>query len=80
MQATIEDLNIILGALDSCKTKEEIMHNVKLPADVVDEVLNTLRKLGKISKDDFTNVFCPIERVAGEMSNSCNQICNAMRE
>ena len=80
MQATIEDLNILLGALDSCKTKEEIMHNVKLPADVVDEVLNTLRKLGKISKDDFTNVFCPIERVAGEMATSCNQICDAMRE
>jgi hypothetical protein len=80
MQATIEDLNIILGALDSCKTKEEIAKNVKLPMDVVEEVLEYLRKTGKISKDEFSSTFCPIERVAGEMSNSCNAICEAMKE
>ncbi|MFA5452890.1 MAG: hypothetical protein WC248_04915 [Candidatus Methanomethylophilaceae archaeon] len=80
MPATLEDLNIVLGALDSCKTKAEIVRNIKLPANVVDEVLEHLRKTGRISKDEFSDTFCPIERVAGEMCNSCNQICAAMKE
>jgi hypothetical protein len=78
MGATLEDMNIVLGALDSCKTKAEIVHNIKLPADIVDEVLETLRKLGKISKDDFTETYCPIERVADDMSKCCNLICSEM--
>lgn len=76
--ATIEDLNIVLGALTSCKTKEEISKNVKLPMPIVEEVLETLRKLGKISKDDFTEVYCPIERVAEDVCSCCNTICETM--
>jgi DNA-binding IclR family transcriptional regulator len=80
MPATLEDLNIVLGALTSCKTKNEIVHNVKLPADTVDEVLEHLRKTGRISKDEFTDTFCPIEKVAGEICQSCSAICDAMKE
>lgn len=80
MPATLEDVNIVLGALTSCKSKEEISRNVKLAPEVVDEVLEYLRKSGRISKDEFTDTFCPIERVAGEICNSCNTICEAMKE
>jgi hypothetical protein len=80
MPATLEELNIVLGALDSCKTKEEIAHNVKLPADVVNEILEHLRKTGRISKDEYSDTFCPIERVAGDMSRCCTTICEAMKE
>lgn len=78
MPATLEDLNMVLGALTSCKTKEEIVRNIALPPDIVDEVLDTLRKLGKISKDQFTDTYCPIVRVAADMSGCCNLICNSM--
>jgi hypothetical protein len=78
--ATLEDLHIVFGALGSCKTKAEIVSNVKLPVDVVDDVLETLRKLGKISKDEFSEVYCPIESVADDMSKCCNSICSAMKE
>jgi len=80
MPATLEDLNIVMEALTSCKTKEEIVRNVKLPSDVVNEVLEHLRKTGRISKDDFTDTFCPIEKVAGDMSRCCTSICEAMKE
>lgn len=80
MPTTLEDVNIVMGALTSCKTKEEIMRNVNLPADVVNEVLEHLRKLNKISKDDFTDRFCPISQIAGEISRNCNGICEAMKE
>jgi hypothetical protein len=80
MPATLEDLNIVMGALTSCKTKAEIVRNVKLPMDVVEELLEHLRKTGQISKDEFTDTFCPIEKVAGEMCSCCNAICDAMKE
>lgn len=80
MTATLEDLAIIANVLTACKTKEEIVKNVKLPMDIVDEVLEYLRKTGKISKDEFSSAFCPIERVAEEICNSCNIICSEMSE
>lgn len=80
MPATLEDLNIVLGAIVSCKTKEEIVKNVKLSPEVVNEVLDTLRKMGKISKDQFTDTYCPIAMVAADVSNCCNIICDAMRK
>ncbi len=80
MPATLEDLNIVLGAITSCKTKEEIVKNVKLSPEVVNEVLDTLRKMGKISKDQFTDTYCPISMVAVDVSNCCNIICDAMRK
>lgn len=78
MAATLEDLNIVLEAITSCTTKEEIIKNVKLAPDIVDEVLETLRKMGKISKNQFTEVYCPIASVAANVSNCCNIICKTM--
>jgi len=79
MPATLEDLNIVIGALTSFKTKEEIVRNVALPPDVVNEVLETLRKLGKINKDQFTDTYCPLGQVAAGMSTSCNRICESLK-
>lgn len=78
MPATLEDLNIVLEAITSCKTKEEIIKNVKLAPEIVNEVLETLRKMGKISKDQFTEVYCPIATVAADVSKCCNIICTSM--
>lgn len=80
MPATLEDLNIVIGALTSCKTKEEIARSVALPLDIVEEVLETLRKLGKISKDQFADTYCPLGQVAATMSGCCNIICNSMEK
>lgn len=80
MPATLEDLNIVLGAITSCKTKEEIVKNVKLSPEIVSEVLDTLRKIGKISKDQFTDTYCPIAAVASDVSSCCNMICDAMKK
>jgi len=80
MPATLEDLNIVLGAITSCKTKEDIVKNVKLSPEIVEEVLRTLRDLGKISKDQFTETYCPIGAVAADVSNCCTMICDAMKK
>jgi glycerol kinase len=80
MPATLEDLHIVLEAITSCKTKGEIIKNVKLSPEVVNEVLDTLRKMGKISKDQFTETYCPIAAVAADVSNCCNIICDAMKQ
>ena len=80
MAATLEDLNIVFGAITSCKTKEEIVKNVKLSPEIVDEVLDALRNMGKISKDQFTDTYCPLGRVAADVSSCCNKICKAMEK
>ena len=41
MMATLEDLRIVNEALTSCKTANEIAHNVKLPIETVTECLDT---------------------------------------
>jgi len=73
MSATIEDLNIVRNVLTSCKTRQEIIDKAKLPPEIVDEVLEFLRKEGKIEKDGF--IFCPIEQVAEGVCDCCASIC-----
>lgn len=72
--ATLEDLKIVNNALTSCKTTDEIAHNVQLPRDVVVECLDALRSMGVISKDSFSDIYCPLEEVAGNICEQCNRI------
>lgn len=74
MMATLEDLRIVNEALTSCKTANEIAHNVKLPIETVAECLDTLKSMGVISKDSFSDVYCPIEEVAENICMQCNRI------
>jgi DNA-binding IclR family transcriptional regulator len=80
MVATIEDLNIVIGALTSCKSIQEIATNVQLPISIVEECLTHLKKTGQVSQNDFTDEFCPIEKVTGEVCGCCNAICDAFKE
>jgi DNA-binding IclR family transcriptional regulator len=72
--ATLEDLKIVHQALTSCKTTDEITHNVQLPRDIVVECLDALRAMGVISKDSFSDTYCPLEEVAGNICEQCNRI------
>jgi Fe2+ or Zn2+ uptake regulation protein len=74
MMATLEDLRIVNEALTSCKTANEIAHNVKLPIETVTECLDTLKSMGVISKDSFSDTYCPLEEVAGNICEQCNRI------
>ena len=74
MMATLEDLKIVNEALTSCKTADEIAHNIKLPIKVVTECLDTLKSMGVISKNDFADIYCPIEEVAENICKQCNRI------
>ena len=74
MMATLEDLRIVNEALTSCKTANEIAHNVKLPIETVTECLDTLKSMGVISKDSYSDTYCPIEEVAGNICRQCNKI------
>ena len=74
MMATLEHLRIVNGALTSCKTADEIAHNVKLPMNSVTECLDTLKSMGVISKDSYSDTYCPIEEVAGNICRQCNKI------
>jgi len=72
--ATLEDLKIVNQALTSCKNADEIAHNVQLPRDIVVECLDMLRSMGVISKDSFSDTYCPLEEVAGNICEQCNRI------
>lgn len=76
---TLEDLRIVYGALTSCKTADEIAHNVMLPMDIVTECLDTLKLMGVISKDSYSDVYCPIEEVAGNICKQCNEIIENLK-
>jgi DNA-binding IclR family transcriptional regulator len=78
--ATLEDLNIVINALSSCKTVEEIANNIKLPIEIVEECLEHLKKTGYISQNDDTDEVCPIQQVTDSVCNCCNSICDAMKE
>lgn len=78
MMADLEQLQIVRAALTSCKTISEIAHNVKLPEEIVIECLDALRSMGMISKDAFTDTYCPIEEVARNICAQCNQIVEDM--
>jgi len=77
MTATLEHLNIVVNILTACKTKQELIDKAKLSEDIVDEVLDTLRKLGKIKEDEFGNI-CPIEIMVGNICACCNDISKAL--
>ncbi len=74
MMATLEHLRIVYEALTSCKTADEISHNVKLPMDIVTECLDTLKSMGVINKNSYSDIYCPIEEVAGNICRQCNEI------
>jgi len=77
MPATLEDLNIVFSALDSCKSLDEIVRNTKIPVDIVREVMASLKKLGKV-KEDYPDNYCPIDTMTQGVCNSCNTICKTL--
>jgi len=78
MSATTEELVIVRNATTSCKTAEEIAHNVQLPLEIVQECLDALKTMGVISKNDFTGTYCPIEEIAQGICRSCGIITSSL--
>jgi DNA-binding IclR family transcriptional regulator len=79
MMADLEQLQIVRAALTSCKTVDDIAHNVKLPKEIVIECLDALKSMGVVSKDAFTDTYCPIEEVAKNICAQCNRIVDDLR-
>ena len=73
MTATLEHLNIVVNILTACKSKQDIIDKSKLPEDIVDEVLGTLKKMGNIKEDEYGNI-CPIEVMVNGICACCNDI------
>lgn len=72
--ATTEELLIVNNAVTSCKTVDDIVKNVRLPRETVLESLEALKALGKINSDAFSEIYCPIGEIAGNISACCDSM------
>jgi len=77
LTATLEHLNIVLNILTACKSRQDIINKSKLPENIVDEVLGTLKKLEKIREDEYGNV-CPIEIMVNDICACCSDISKVL--
>jgi len=73
MVTTASNVESVYNSLSKCRTIEEIMKQTGLPQDVVEESVETLKKLGVVAADDIGRV-CGIEAVKS-LKDKFSKVC-----